>query len=166
MFCAVKIKKKSFSKSKITYIVPNSLPHGSRHSRHNVYPQRLMGSVLAVQRVRPWTLETKFFSSDGNPDKKPDPESKRYWREKLQQEEQTKHTPNSGLMLSWILYRVAEDVSCHFSDLIFSFLNGKSTLLRFSIIILPWRYTNKYMYTFSLALSWKLKIGIKTKINK
>lgn len=86
MFCAVKIKKKSFSKSKITYIVrcagPNSPPHGLRHSRHNVYPQRLMGCVLAVQRVRPWTLETKFFSSDGNPDKKPDPESKRYWREK------------------------------------------------------------------------------------
>lgn len=87
MFCAVKIKKKSFSKSKITYIVrwagPNSPPHGSRHSRHNVYPQRLMGCVLTVQRVRAWTLEIKFFSSDGNPDKKPDPESKRYWRGKI-----------------------------------------------------------------------------------
>ena len=42
-----------------------------------------MGCVLTVQRVRPWTLETRFFSSDGNPDKKPDPESKRYWREKI-----------------------------------------------------------------------------------
>ena len=129
MFCAVKIKKKSFSKSKITYIVrwagPNSPPHGSRHSRHNVYPQRLMGCVLTVQRVRPWTLETKFFSSDGNPDKKPDPESKRYWREKIAAQKQTKHTPNSGLMLSWILYRVAEDVSCHFSNLIFSFFKWK-----------------------------------------
>ena len=59
-----------------------------------------MGCVLAVQRVRPWTLETKFFSSDGNPDKKPDPESKRYWREKIAAQKQTKHTPNSGLLLS------------------------------------------------------------------
>ena len=42
-----------------------------------------MACALAVQRVRPWTLETKFFSSDGNPDKKPDPESKRYWKEKI-----------------------------------------------------------------------------------
>lgn len=129
MFCAVKIKKKSFSKSKITYIVrwagPNSPPHGLRHSRHNVYPQRLMGCVLAVQRVRPWTLETKFFSSDGNPDKNQTRKVKDIGGKKLQHEKQTKHTPNSGLMLSWILYRVAEDVSCHFSDLIFSFFKWK-----------------------------------------
>lgn len=104
MFCAVKIKKKSFSKSKITYIVrcagPNSPPHGLRHSRHNVYPQRLMGCVLAVQRVRPWTLETRFFLQMVTQIKNQTRKVKDIGGKKLQHEEQTKHTPNSGLMLS------------------------------------------------------------------